>query len=94
MSSLYLFVMLKGFLLLVLGQYQGGLIDCDAAFLTEILEGVQVQRLPDVIFMRIVLLSNKVHEDMPDINFFLLCIREPFLSSLSGFCWKRVMIFV
>lgn len=73
-----------------------GLIDCDAAFLTEILEGVQVQRLPDVIFVRIVLLSNKVHEDKPGIKFFffLLCIREPFLSSLSGFCWKRVMVFV
>lgn len=47
-----------------------GLIDCDAAF-TEILEGVQVEQLPDVIFMRIVLLSNKVHEDKPDFFFAL-----------------------
>jgi hypothetical protein len=43
-----------------------GRIDCDAAFLTE---GVQVQQLPYVIFMLIVLLSNKVHEDKPDIFF-------------------------
>jgi hypothetical protein len=54
-----------------------GLIDCDAAFLTEILD-VQVQRLPDVIFMRIVLLSNKVHEDKPDIIFFCFVLENRF----------------
>jgi hypothetical protein len=59
-------------------------------------EGAQVQQLPDVmIFMRLVLLSNKEHGEKPDILLLLLSIREPFLSSLwSGFCWKCFMIFV
>lgn len=70
-----------------------GLVDCDAVFLTEILEGLQVRQLP-----RCDLHANSPlikHEDKPDINFVFLCIREPFLSSMwSGSCWKRVMIFV
>ena len=55
-----------------------------------------MQQLPDVmIFMRLVILSNKEHGDKPDILLLLLSIREPFLSSLwSGFRWKFFMIFV
>jgi len=75
-----------------------GLIDCDATFLTEILEGVQVQRLPDVIFMRIVLLSNKVHEDKPDIIIFALYYRTVFvipvrilLETCHDFCLNNLI---